>query len=203
MGTRANSVDPIHCWLKTPSTGVLFYGQKGKTMKSRQQSGFTIVELLIVIVIIAILATITIVAYNGIQDRALADTVKSDLASFATKIELARVDSSDGGYPTTLTASMGIKATKTAYVAGRWNWYYCVSPDRSSYALGVVDTKTRGYYQSSSSGMQEGFDGTLGVFGGTSTCIKANTTTTTPGTVNTGGLQGTTADPNNWQAWVN
>jgi len=33
-------------------------------------SGFTIVELLIVIVIIAILAAITVVAYNGIQDRA-------------------------------------------------------------------------------------------------------------------------------------
>lgn len=33
-------------------------------------TGFTIVELLIVIVVIAILAAITIVAYNGIQDRA-------------------------------------------------------------------------------------------------------------------------------------
>lgn len=39
-----------------------------KTMK--QDRGFTIVELLIVIVIIAILAAITIVAYNGIQNRA-------------------------------------------------------------------------------------------------------------------------------------
>lgn len=37
---------------------------------TRKQSGFTIVELLIVIVVIGILAAITIVAYNGIQDRA-------------------------------------------------------------------------------------------------------------------------------------
>ena len=36
-------------------------------MKSR--SGFTIVELLIVIVVIAILAAISVVAYNGIQER--------------------------------------------------------------------------------------------------------------------------------------
>lgn len=35
-----------------------------------KQKGFTIVELLIVIVVIGILAAITIVAYNGIQDRA-------------------------------------------------------------------------------------------------------------------------------------
>jgi prepilin-type N-terminal cleavage/methylation domain-containing protein len=36
----------------------------------RSRSGFTIVELLVVIVVIAILAAITIVAYNGIQQRA-------------------------------------------------------------------------------------------------------------------------------------
>ena len=39
-------------------------------MWAKQKSGFTIVELLIVIVVIAILAGITIVAYNGIQQRA-------------------------------------------------------------------------------------------------------------------------------------
>ena len=37
------------------------------TLKQTKQRGFTIVELLIVVVIIAILAAITIVAYNGIQ----------------------------------------------------------------------------------------------------------------------------------------
>jgi prepilin-type N-terminal cleavage/methylation domain-containing protein len=41
--------------------------------KHKQQSGFTIVELLIVIVVIGILAAITIVAYNGVQVRAKND----------------------------------------------------------------------------------------------------------------------------------
>jgi prepilin-type N-terminal cleavage/methylation domain-containing protein len=41
--------------------------------------GFTIVELLIVIVIIGVLATITVVAYNGVQQNARDKSVLSDL----------------------------------------------------------------------------------------------------------------------------
>ena len=41
-------------------------------MGNIRRKGFTIVELLIVIVVIAILAAISVVAYNGIQERAKA-----------------------------------------------------------------------------------------------------------------------------------
>ena len=37
---------------------------------------FTIVELLIVIVVIAVLATISVVAYTGVQDRAQQSKIK-------------------------------------------------------------------------------------------------------------------------------
>ena len=60
--------------------------------------GFTIVELLIVIVVIAILAAISIVAYAGIQDRAHNTTVQSDLANNAKKLKEYQIVT--GAYPT-------------------------------------------------------------------------------------------------------
>lgn len=58
----------------------------------KKQTGFTIVELLIVIVVIGILAAITIVAFNGMQDRArnsrmisVANSYRKALIAFATE----------------------------------------------------------------------------------------------------------------------
>jgi len=60
-------------------------------------SGFTIVELLIVIVVIAILAAISIVAYNGIQARARDNIRYQDVKSITKALELYKVDT--GNYP--------------------------------------------------------------------------------------------------------
>ncbi len=77
-------------------------------MTPRKQTGFTIVELLIVIVIIGILAAITIVAYNGIQDRARSSAAQS-LGSQANKKVLA-YHASEGSYPADL-ATAGVTDT--------------------------------------------------------------------------------------------
>lgn len=53
----------------------------------KKERGFTIVELLIVIVVIAILAAITIVAYNGIQNRARTSSGQSLANTIVKKIE--------------------------------------------------------------------------------------------------------------------
>ena len=52
-----------------------------------KQSGFTIVELLIVVVVIAILAAITIVAYNGIQNRAKTSSGSAFAQTIGKKVE--------------------------------------------------------------------------------------------------------------------
>lgn len=72
----------------------------------KKQTGFTIVELLIVIVVIGILAAITIVAYNGIQSRARDTQRISDLKSIAKAVEAYKINT--GAYPVpvpTLNAS--------------------------------------------------------------------------------------------------
>lgn len=63
-----------------------------------KQKGFTIVELLIVIVVIGILAAITIVAYNGIQQRARDSERQAEMKSVEKALEMYYVD--NGGYPT-------------------------------------------------------------------------------------------------------
>lgn len=64
----------------------------------KTKSGFTIVELLIVIVVIAILATISIVAYTGMQQRARDSQRKSDLSALAKAYAIYRIDNGDLSY---------------------------------------------------------------------------------------------------------
>lgn len=61
--------------------------------------GFTIIELLIVIIVISILAVIVIVAYSGIQDRATFSREQDDLKTITKLLALYNVD--NGNYPTT------------------------------------------------------------------------------------------------------
>jgi type II secretion system protein G len=68
-----------------------------------QKNGFTIVELLIVIVVIGILAAVTVAAYNGTQDRARFTLMQSDLKSIIKGIELYKVD--NDRYPNTIGQS--------------------------------------------------------------------------------------------------
>lgn len=66
-------------------------------LKHKKQPGFTIVELLIVIVVIAILAAVTIVAFNGLQQRSRDSRRASDIAAITKALELYHTD--NGMFP--------------------------------------------------------------------------------------------------------
>lgn len=107
--------------------------------------GFTIVELLIVIVVIAILAAISVVAYTGIQSRAYNSTAASDATHFAKKMELLRAHL--GRYPTSAAdfSSEEFKFTKGAYLTDANNHYYYTNASGSAYAFGMRNRTQRGF----------------------------------------------------------
>lgn len=86
-----------------------------KSIKSNlgAERGFTIVELLIVVVVIAILAAITIVSYNGITGRANESAVKAQAATYQKKAELYQAEV--GRYPVS-AAELSADTSKSWYV---------------------------------------------------------------------------------------
>ena len=75
-------------------------------MRASKQKGFTIVELLVVIVVVAVLAAVTVVAYNGMQQRAQMSKIRSDVALVSKAIQAARVHSGEVA-PRYVTGSTG------------------------------------------------------------------------------------------------
>lgn len=96
-------------------------------MKRKRHTGFTIVELLIVIVVIAILASISIVAFSGIQQRARDSQRKQDLGNIVKLLAIYQSDNGNwvntgggasdgtgwfnGGNPTVATTLINAKLT--------------------------------------------------------------------------------------------
>lgn len=109
--------------------------------EARSEKGFTIVELLIVVVVIAILATITIVAYNGIQDRAKASAAQSAATQAAKKIAAYAVTNSDM-YPSDITnPDVGLRNDD------RTSYQYWLSSDAKAYCV-TATTSNISYYMS-------------------------------------------------------
>lgn len=115
--------------------------------------GFTIVELLVVIVVIGILAAITIVSYTGISQKAITATLQSDLGNASKQLKLYQVEQSQ--YPTSfdvnncptpvntkycLKISSGNTFDRTAYAASVNN-----STNPQTFTLDATNTNTTKY----------------------------------------------------------
>ena len=154
----------------------------------KKQTGFTIVELLIVIVVIGILAAITIVAYNGIQNRAHDTAVQNDLSSMAKKLAMYKATGGGGMYPAAADIDeVGISASKSAYQLGRGNLYYCPTASLDGYAIGAVSKSGNEFL------LKNGVTAPDSGIWGSTTCDKAG---------NTGGTFSSGYAPDAWRSWV-
>ena len=99
---------------------------------SKRRGGFTIVELLIVIVVVSILAAITVVAYVNIQGQARDSAVRSAADSFATALKQysIRNDTPTGhGWGTTTAISDGVCTGGTSSGWAQPTTYACTIGD--------------------------------------------------------------------------
>lgn len=105
-----------------------------------EKAGFTIVELLIVVVVIAILAAITIVSYNGITNKAADSVAQSNAASAFKKLAVYMVDGANSLPPSmTVLNSLGLIET------GDIHYQYTVDTTLGTYCL-TSTSKGRSYY---------------------------------------------------------
>lgn len=148
---------------------------------NRRRDGFTIVELLIVIVVIAILAAITIVSYNGVVGKAHEASLMSELSQAYEKIELYKQSTGLSAYPQTIEdADVRLNATTS--------FFYTPNANATSYCLSAVNQGQKYYFVTPSTGsVREGKctltvatyvgSGTAGRLDGTGTAAQLNNPT--------------------------
>ena len=123
---------------------------------ARKQTGFTIVELLIVIVVIGILAAITIVAFNGVQNKAKASAAQSMAAQASKKVLAYAAQNSDMYPPDLVTAGItdpqGLEYSYNNDVSPRTYGVTATKGDISYYVSSVTSQPTFGGYAGHASG---------------------------------------------------
>lgn len=125
----------------------------------KSTSGFTIVELLIVVVVIAILAAISVVAYTGIQNRANDSAIQSDLRNIGQKV--LEYQATEGKLPSYANfPSMQLNVSKNSYghhfaTGAGYNLAYCLDASAKAFAF-VAASKSGNVYVFNGSSTKQG-----------------------------------------------
>jgi prepilin-type N-terminal cleavage/methylation domain-containing protein len=97
-----------------------------RRLKNLNRSGFTIVELLIVIVVIGILAGLVFVQFNNVQGRARDSERKADIRLIESKLAEYRADNSS--YPAALSDLTDIPADALVVGSTTEGYTYVATP---------------------------------------------------------------------------
>jgi len=118
------------------------------TAKHRDQRGFTLIEIMVVILILGLLATIVAQSLRGATDKAKRTKAAADISQLKTALDRYYID--NGSYP---TSDQGLTALVTRPSSGRipanyedggyiqrvpndpWGNQYVYQSDGNSYAL--------------------------------------------------------------------
>ncbi len=139
--------------------------------------GFTVVELLIVIVVIGILATLTIISYSHVQAQAMNATVESNLD--ATTKALGLYYARHGDYPHSTTGYDEMKQSLRLTTTQDNTLLYCVdtaAPDTyiifaTGYTGEVYYWNSEGLRSPTGGSMGSGYTVCQAAYGGTGTVV--------------------------------
>lgn len=87
------------------------------TVTAKQQAGFTLIEIMVVVVIIGILAALVVPKVMGRPDQAKVTVARGDLKAIASALEMYRLD--NRRYPNT---QLGLEALVQRPTSGADNW---------------------------------------------------------------------------------
>ncbi len=105
-------------------------------MSKTNRGGFSIVELLIVVSVLAILASIVLIAYNAVVSRAQETAVRHDISNIASQLKVESVF--NRRFPTTAQLkTTGIHINKQTYGVNPVGAtiFYCVTDDGLNFSI--------------------------------------------------------------------
>ena len=130
----------------------------------KQEAGFTLLELIVVVAVIGILAAIIVPQVNNIQGDAEENSAKSSLASIQTALERYKLaeDQGDGSYPaqSSWASDLGVDGSDFVYINDDDTSQYLVYYDTGFDIDGEADSDDYYYVDSNQSGVQTKDDST-------------------------------------------
>lgn len=114
--------------------------------RMKQQNGFTVIELLIVIIVIGILVALIFVGYGAVASNAKESVLKDDISKLADAVKLKALDLKtipDGGRSSSETGdattfSVRYKPSASVYDVAVANLFYCAGLINGSKEFGIA-----------------------------------------------------------------